>query len=372
VSFFLHRNGRWSRELVEDGPLLSAIHFSPTSAPLLDLTICTDNTIRFQLVIPNESEGYNPLEDVIQTIDHMSRNYFPETKSAELTDESSGLTRRLKRAVATQSFPNFLAVVTEFNDLIEKSIAEETLPAFTKTVHSLPLSLVERMLSQVYSRTVSPHVNILKQYENGTDNVYGELLPRFTHTIFQDTNLKSDQVFVDLGSGVGNVVLQAALEIGCESWGIEQMPNPSKLALAQKAEFEARCRRWNIITGSVNVLQGDFLISPEISAVLKRADVVLVNNQAFTPQLNDKLVMNFLDLKDGCQVVSLKSFVPAKWETKERNLHDCRNLLHPAVRKEYFSDSVSWTDQGGSYFVATKDSGKIKRFSEARGRRGGG
>jgi H3 lysine-79-specific histone-lysine N-methyltransferase len=282
------------------------------------------------------------------------------------------MTRRLKRAVATGSFPNFLAVITEFNNLINTSISDGTLPAHTSSLQLLPLSLVEWILSQVYSRTVSPLVHLLKQYENGTDGVYGELLPRFVHTIFADTNLKSDQVFVDLGSGVGNVVLQAALEIGCESWGIEYMANPAKLALAQKSEFESRSRRWNIKAGSVHVLQGDFLEpGSEIDAVLKRADVVLVNNQVFTSDTNISLLNKFLDLKDGCKLVSLRSFVPQKWEMKERNLHDVRNLLHPAVEKEYFSDSVSWTDVGGKYYVCVKDSGKILRFTEGKGRRGG-
>jgi H3 lysine-79-specific histone-lysine N-methyltransferase len=308
---------------------------------------------------------------VIQSIHHICRNYFADTKVAELTDESTGLTRRLKRAVAAQSFPNFRAVISEFNDLIDKSIADNSLTAFLDTIHSLPLSLVERILSQVYSRTVSPHVHLLKQYENGTDTVYGELLPRFVHKIFSDTGLKSDQVFVDLGSGVGNVVFQAALEIGCESWGIEYMQNPAKLALAQKSEFEARCRRWNIKTGAVHVLQGDFLNSPEIDAVLKRADVVLVNNQVFTSDTNNALLNHFLDLKDGCKVVSLQSFVPQKWETKEWNLDDVRNLLHPVTEKEYFSEMVSWTDKGGTYFVCVKDSGKVMRFTERRARRGG-
>jgi len=209
-------------------------------------------------------------------------------------------------------------------------------------------------------------VNLLKQYENGTDDVYGELLPRFSHQIFLDTNLTSDKVFVDLGSGVGNVVLQAALQIGCESWGVERMPNPSGLAAKQTREFKARCRRWAIKPGNATVLAGDFLQSPEIDAVLRRADVILVNNQAFTPQLNSSLTMKFLDLKEGCKIVSLRSFVPDKWKIKERNAHDPRNLLYPVVRKKYWSQSVSWTDQGGDYFIATKDSTKLQRFLEGR------
>lgn len=181
------------------------------------------------------------------------------------------------------------------------------------------------------------------------------------HQVFRDTALTSSHVFVDLGSGVGNVVLQAALEVGCESWGVEVMPNPARLADAQATEFGARCKRWGVRPGEVHLLAGDFLLSPDIDAVLRRADVVLVNNQAFNPDLNDKLLMKFLDLKEGARVVSLKSFVPSGWEIKKRNMEDPRNVLKSS-RREYWSGSVSWTDRGGEWFVAVKDSSELKRF----------
>lgn len=170
-------------------------------------------------------------------------------------------------------------------------------------------------------------------------------------------------MFVDLGSGVGNVVLQAALEVGCESWGIEQMVNPAGLAAKQHDEFRARVRMWGLYAGRVTLLQGDFLASRDIDEALKRADVVLVNNQAFTPSLNDALLWKFLDLKEGARIVSLKSFVPDKWEIKSRTLSDVRNLLR--VKRMFFgSGSVSWTDEGGDWFVHTKDSSQLKRFQE--------
>ena len=52
--------------------------------------------------------------------------------------------------------------------------------------------------------------------------------------------MKCDQIFVDLGSGVGNCVLQAALEVGCESCGCEMMDKACNLAELQEEEFKAR------------------------------------------------------------------------------------------------------------------------------------
>ncbi|KAL4771104.1 histone-lysine N-methyltransferase, H3 lysine-79 specific [Aspergillus nidulans var. acristatus] len=241
---------------------------------------------------------------------------------------------------------------------------KESIAKKLDATYRLSLPHVERILTQIYSRTVSPRVDSLRQYENGTDNVYGELLPRFISTIFKETGLKSNHVFVDLGSGVGNVVLQAALEIGCESWGCEMMQNACDLAELQQAEFRARCRLWGIAPGKTHLVRGDFLKEQSIIEVLKRADVVLINNQAFTPQLNNELINHFLDMKEGCQIVSLKSFVPVGHKIQSRNLNSPINLL-TVKQRQYWSNSVSWTDVGGSYFIATKDSSRLKAFSES-------
>lgn len=222
--------------------------------------------------------------------------------------------------------------------------------------------MIRCMLRQVYDRAVSPKVDSLRQYTNGTDNVYGELLFDFISRALTEAGLKSDQVFVDFGSGVGNVVLQAALEFGCESWGCEMMKNAADLAEEQASEFKARCRLWGIQAGEVHLERGDFLENAAIHETMKRADVILVNNQAFTAPLNQSLVHKFLDLKDGCKIVSLRSFVPDD-TIKDRNLYNPANLL--SVKKgEYYSNSVSWTDAGGNWFLSTKDGKRLKKWAD--------
>jgi H3 lysine-79-specific histone-lysine N-methyltransferase len=316
---------------------------------------------RFALVQSRETRGYEPAQDVIDTIDIICQYYFPKSQAENFTNDITGFSRRLTRAKKAGSYENFNAIVKEFNNAVHAALKDGTLVETIKSMKSLPMDLVERILDQIYSRTVSPEIHALSKYENGTSNVYGELLPRFSHMIFEETQLKSDQVFVDLGSGVGNVVLQAALEIGCESWGIEQMPNPARLGQQQVAEFEARCKRWSITHGKVKLIEGDFLDNADINDAISRADVILINNQVFTPELNNDITMKFLDVKEGAKIVSLKSFVPVGWEIKHRNLNDLRNKLR-VVKKQYWSKSVSWTDIGGDYFIATVDSSQIQRF----------
>jgi len=146
-------------------------------------------------------------------------------------------------------------------------------------------------------------VDFLKKKTENKDNTYGELHYPFVSEIIEQTGLKSNHVFVDLGSGVGNVVLQTALEVGCESWGCEMMETASKVAKEQKTEFRARCRLWGIKPGHVDLVHGDFREEPKIIGAMKRADVILVNNEVFGPDLNESLKLMFLDVKDGCKVV---------------------------------------------------------------------
>jgi H3 lysine-79-specific histone-lysine N-methyltransferase len=75
--------------------------------------------------------------------------------------------------------------------------------------------------------------------------------------------------------------------------------------------------------------------------------------------------MKMLDLKEGCKVVSLKSFVPSDWRIRERTVNDPRNLLR-VEEKEYYTGSVSWADNGGAYYIATKDSSMLRRFKKKR------
>ena len=319
---------------------------------------------KYELVVPTgKVDDFKTLEDIRATMEIVIQSYLPEKEAAALSNDSTGLLRRVKRSVERLAGNDYYENIQEWNELIVQLRKSGTLSKVMDAWTTVDLALLERILTQTYARTVSPQVNDLKQYQNGTDNVYGELLPRFISTILKkDTNMKSDQIFVDLGSGVGNCVLQAALEVGCESWGCEMMENACKLAELQAKEFAARCRLWGLTCGSIHLERGDFLKNEAIRKILPQADVVLVNNQAFTPTLNEDLTSLFLDLKEGAKVVSLKSFKPEGHKNEALTAGAIYNILD-VVKKEYHSEHVSWTDARGNYYVSTKDSSRVKAFS---------
>ena len=317
---------------------------------------------RYELVIPVKDD-FKTLEDIREVMETVISNYLPPDEATSLTNDSTGLLRRVKRAVDRLAGSEYVDYIQEWNETLVEYRQNGLLSRTMDEWKAIDLRLLERILTQTYARTVSPRVHELRHYQNGTDNVYGELLPKFISIILkQDTKMKSDQVFVDLGSGVGNCVLQAALEVGCESWGCEMMETACDLAMLQVEEFEARCRLWGLNKGGIHLERGDFMKNENIRKVLQRADVVLVNNQAFTPSLNEDLTNLFLDLKDGAKVVSLKSFVPTGHKNEARSSGATYNIFD-VVQKSYFSLCVSWTDAGGTYYVSIKDSSRVRAFA---------
>jgi H3 lysine-79-specific histone-lysine N-methyltransferase len=61
---------------------------------------------------------------------------------------------------------------------------------------------------------------------------------------------------MDLGCGIGNVVLQVAAQTGCKAYGIEIMETPCKFAKRQLKEYAARMRYESIL-----LYMSDLLIS---------------------------------------------------------------------------------------------------------------
>lgn len=210
-------------------------------------------------------------------MEHLAKYLLTPPQSDEIFSETSGgIIYSMRRAHKHGDSAKFQEGLEKYNRLLRRCRKDGTFKTNIANMKTLPFLLVEHILAQTYARTVAPKVDTLKEYEAFSSTVYGELLPKFTTKLFKEVGLTKDKVFVDLGSGTGNVVLHAALEIGCESWGCEIMPNAITLANKQQREFEARCRMWGINPGMVRLEKGDFLENRKIADVLKRTDVLVM------------------------------------------------------------------------------------------------
>lgn len=228
--------------------------------------------------------------------------------------------RLLQRAIRRHNGPLFLSTLEIINQLL-RSLKYPPLPSdvflpappnvLTSAVRSwthpkgIPEKVLLRIVDETYQRCVGPNIKNLHRYEAFSSEVYGELMPSFTSDIITTTGLNSSSLLMDLGSGVGNVLLQASLQTGCRSYGIELLEGPADVARQQWVQFQKRCRMWGVRPGDVELEEGDMLRSKRVSELLGEADVVLVNNKVFQqsrecpivshswiPRLRDMLPLN--------------------------------------------------------------------------------
>ena len=99
---------------------------------------------------------------------------------------------------------------------------------------------------------------------------------KLSHTSFTSVSSKAH-----VREGYGS---NLAYRSGCTSKGIELLPAPAELAHAQHAQFTARLRKWGLSSGEVIVRTGDFCEHPDVKSWMSNADLVLVNNWAFSAQ----------------------------------------------------------------------------------------
>ncbi|KAI0820629.1 DOT1-domain-containing protein [Trametes gibbosa] len=307
--------------------------------------------------------------------------------------------RLLQRAIHKHDGPLFLKVMCAITALLHlfkypplpPDLFDPTPPnefrVAVKSWTSMPSAVVQRIIDETYQRAVGPHVHKLTRYEAFSSEVYGELMPPFVSDIVRATHLREGMLFLDLGAGVGNVVLQAALETGCRAYGVEIMPEPAKIARSQVEEFKTRCRMWGVRMGEVELEEGDMLKSEKVDRLVKEADVVLVNNKVFLEPLNEALRQKFLDLKEGAIVVSLKCLMGSGRTTarhgiarersaspalKERNMDDIGEIFTVTARP-YYPGSVSWGGAGGEYFLQRMNrEDYARRRQQLEKARGGG
>lgn len=232
---------------------------------------------RYFACTPKSPEEFNPILETEQVMELVALYFVPPeyTNTIKHPSLEDCIVRRYRRAIKAGDSKKFLEAITEYNQLIDRLRKNGTIANHLKEMTKLPTAISRFLLNQVYARIVSPVANQLRDYKAFSNNVYGELLPDFISTIFKQTGLTSKMVFIDLGSGVGNCTLQAALEIGCESWGCEVMKTASSLATKQQAEMEERVKMYGLKIGSINLISEDFVESDLVHKKVSEADVLV-------------------------------------------------------------------------------------------------
>ncbi|XP_076335683.1 uncharacterized protein LOC143238923 isoform X2 [Tachypleus tridentatus] len=288
--------------------------------------------------------------EIVETIRWVCED-FPELKLA--------IKNHVLNNYDTRSYRSMKSLCDLYNHAIDSVLhlrKGTTIPACSQP----STKLLRHIIQQVYNHSVTDPER-LNQYEPFSPEVYGETSYEFVAQMIQEIEITKDDVFLDLGSGVGQVVLQLAAMSPCKMCiGIEKADVPTLYAEAMEKNFRFWMKWYGKSYGEHKLIKGDFLTNEHRDTIVN-ATLVFVNNFAFGPTVDHMLKERFADLRDGARIVSSKAFCPLNFRITDRTMSDIGTIMHV---KEItpLKGSVSWTGKPVSYFVHTIDRTKLEHY----------
>jgi len=205
---------------------------------------------------------------------------------------------------------------------------------------------------------------------------YGELTPKAVQYIVNVSDLTERGAFVDIGSGLGQIVLQIAYMVGCESYGVEIREDLYQMGVILKEKFsEIMDRERHKVSISdqpephgmqaskkrsiwrelkVDLFHKDLRdISFELP--LERITCVFCNNRVFDPNLNLCLVRHLARLPPAAKVFVTQPFFGTRHTTNSRRIGDEENIFETEFAEmDLDPGCASWTAGVLEMFMYTR------------------
>ncbi|KAF1746662.1 hypothetical protein GCK72_023119 [Caenorhabditis remanei] len=220
------------------------------------------------------------------------------------------------------------------------------------------LPVAEKIIEQTYALTIPKPKQLNKHYETFTSEVYGETnLPQMS-AFLDYLNLTEKDVVVDLGSGVGQLVLfTSAYSKVSKVVGIEISDYPAACAKNMGHQFRNLMRHYGKEISPFELHRGSFLDETFRNLITKEATVIFINNFAFSVDLMASIMKLLENLDNGVRVITSKKFV-ASSSTRRAQAADFSCLIEttelPIVTSEE-GNNVSWTSKCVQFYLNTVD-----------------
>jgi len=202
---------------------------------------------------------------------------------------------------------------------------------------------------------------------------YGRITFSAMKKLFELTRLLPEEIFLDIGHGIGNAPLQAGLTIGCESRGIEVVSERCDISKRfQDAVFEQSEQFPSRNIGSVELRNGDLTDSHQLP-FMTDVDVVLYNNandigtsrSAIKGKysLDDYAGGIFALLKPGARMITLTPMYHLGRSLVEENAFRTKHGLNYSIDASFFNyeehrlplNSTTWCpDREISAYIYTR------------------
>ncbi|OQA35970.1 MAG: Histone methylation protein DOT1 [Candidatus Dependentiae bacterium ADurb.Bin331] len=160
--------------------------------------------------------------------------------------------------------------------------------------------LIDELYKNISGFTISEDERTGVRTQGG-DPTYGEITVKGAAELLKDLDLQRKDVFYDLGSGVGKLVVQTALTtpVG-KAVGVELAPTRHEHAQAIKNEIEKR----NLLKDT----KLEFQRKNVAEIPLEDASVIFMCSTCFSDELMKTLMEKMGKLKKGLRVLTLKRF----------------------------------------------------------------
>jgi SAM-dependent methyltransferase len=211
--------------------------------------------------------------------------------------------------------------------------------------------LVDRISSQLWGVAGSTVTKKRKSIKDDKSSGYGEVKPRFMKWFIDQLEIDADDVFVDIGSGTGNVVAYMAAVTGAKAIGVDNEPDLHNAAQDNIRVITEELHNEHMDIGSIHLIVGDARKTLDTwprSSIGWGATVVFINNFLFPDTLTRGIIESLI--KDRHMVGGTRLFLmkPLKWgynddDDEEIMRHmDFSENRSPRIMKTPLN-VVSWT-----------------------------
>lgn len=208
----------------------------------------------------------------------------------------------------------------------------------------------------IYEEFKQQHYNtqVLKSYKARSAEVYGEALPVFVEYLIHRLGITAKDTLYDIGSGIGNVVVQIAARTGCRAIGVEVRSDLHGIAAALHEHVRARLTEAGRPCGEVLLMAGDATAEEgEIMQFIAESSIIFMNNVCYPAAMQQKLEGLFESgCSHGTRVVAMKHLFPRGDVTTKRMRKGFMALVkQPWTKITTPKDMFSWTSNSLTFYV---------------------
>ncbi|VDM59247.1 unnamed protein product [Angiostrongylus costaricensis] len=186
-----------------------------------------------------------------------------------------------------------------------------------------------------------------------TDHVYGETSYEQMQSIIDQIGFREQDVFLDLGCGVGQLVMYVAGGTKVKkSVGIEINDLPAKYGAAMGEDFSKWMKWWKKKCRPFQLIHGDMLDEQYRTLITQEATIIFINNYAFEPSLDLHIKNMLADCHMGTRIISTKAYATGTKRVNMRNLGDVESIMEVSQLKTV-KQPTSWTPNTVPYYLHT-------------------